>query len=122
MDTSKLAFPKGRPRALDKAVRRKALEAFDTRESAKVKVRSGGRCEVFELPPTGSVVARCPHRATEVHHMIGGWGKRARGMSVEADCKQHVCHKHHTEITGHVLTLRSASVHPRWDDYYVRAR
>ena len=101
MDTSDLAFPKGRPRALDKAVRRKALEAFDTRESAKVKVRSGGLCEVQEESRKAWV--RCGRHAMHVHHLLGGLGVRGVGESALSSNKVHVCAVCHRLIHNHIL-------------------
>jgi predicted HNH restriction endonuclease len=101
MDTSRLAFPKGRPRALDKAVRRKALEAFDTRESAKVRVRSGGLCEAQE--EFRGHWTRCGRHAMHVHHLLGGIGVRGVGESALASQKVHVCAVCHRLIHNHIL-------------------
>ena len=101
MDTSELPFPKGRPRALDKAVRRKALEAFDTRESAKVKLRSGGLCEVQE--EFRDHWTRCGRHATDVHHLMGGIGVRGVGDSALAVNKVRVCRVCHRLIHNHIL-------------------
>jgi hypothetical protein len=105
MDTSRLAFPKGRPRALDKAVRRKALEAFDTRESAKVKARSGGLCEVQEERIKARLEGwlRCGRHAMHVHHLLGGIGVRGVGESALASNKVHVCAVCHRLIHNHIL-------------------
>ena len=53
--------------------------------------------------------------------MIGGWGKRARGNSVLAGHKQHVCARCHQDITGHVLQRVGGPV-PVWTDHYRRVR
>lgn len=116
MDTSRLAFPKGRPRALDKAVRRKALEARDKRESDKARTRAAGRCEI-EVVGQG----RCLRRDTETHHMVGGWGKRARGTSYLADRKQRVCVVHHGQITARLLRRIGSDV-PHYTDTYERLK
>jgi len=92
-----LAFPKPRPQMAVADAQKRDWQAIDKAESAKVKARSRGRCEVTQ----GFV--RCPRRATEVHHHIGGWKRRGRGESALAEHKSHVCERHHREITGHVL-------------------
>ena len=97
-----LRFPKPRPAALERADRRAALVARDKAENVKVKARSGGRCEV--------VVAgrRCPRRAVHVHHLLGGWGVRARGNSAFARAKVHVCVGCHGDIHAHILVRDGA--------------
>lgn len=101
MDTSRLLLPKPRPKALEKADRRKALEAFDTRESAKVKLRSGGLCEVQEESRKSWV--RCGRHAMHVHHLLGGIGVRGVGESALASQKVHVCAVCHRLIHNHIL-------------------
>lgn len=85
-----------------------------------VKQRSGGRCEVVVVGQE-----RCGHQATEVHHLIGGWRIRGRGLSALAEHKQHVCEQHHARITGQVGCGKLVLVNrgtfgrlPRWDDLY----
>ena len=88
----------------------------DKAESEKVKERSGGRCEV-------RTDYRCAHQASEVHHMISGFGKRARGKSLLAEHKQHVCDRCHLDITGDVggrKLKRVGGVEPLWTDTYER--
>lgn len=97
MDTSSLAFPKPRPRSLEKADRRKVIEARDKRESDKVTARSGGRCEALIDG------VRCARRACQVHHLMGGIGVRGIGDSALAANKVHVCEQTHKEIHAHVL-------------------
>lgn len=112
IDYSQFEISKGRPRALDKADRKKRKESFDAAESARVKVRSGGRCEVI-----GIRGGRCPHRASEVHHLLGGSGRRAVGESAKAENKLHVCAGFdgscHKLITGNVLVGIWTDVHDR---------
>ena len=81
---------------------------MDRDENAKVKQRSGGQCEVWELRwmRTGTKrddYTRCPLRGSHVHHLISGIGRRNRGVSIEAAHKLHVCERCHEEIHGHVL-------------------
>jgi hypothetical protein len=95
-----LAFPKGRPRRLDRQDRQQAVDKLDRAENAKVKQRSGGYCEVqtpFEF------VQLCGRKASEVHHLLGGIGRRNVGRSILAECKLHVCTRCHGDISGHVL-------------------
>lgn len=107
MDTSKLAHPKPRAAALDRKDRRSARKAQDEAENKKVRQRSGGRCEVVDyvirVNEPKHPYARCWHRAAHIHHRIGGWGKRARGTSILAENKLHVCADCHRLIHAHVL-------------------
>ena len=88
---------KGTPRKVAKAARTRLRVTVDERESAKVRVRSGGRCEVVVQGQ------RCSGRAFEVHHQMGGFGVRGRGKSALARNKTHACSKCHHAITGNVL-------------------
>lgn len=90
-------IPKGKPKLLEKLEQDKDWQALDRKESAKVKARSKGRCEVT----VGR--ARCSKRAFEVHHHIGGWKLRGRGSSALARNKTHACTACHRLITGNVL-------------------
>lgn len=99
---STLAKP--RPKLLDKRDAKALRADIDRKENAKVKARSGGRCEVQTLKyfhHGGS--QRCPLRASQVHHLISGIGRRNIGRSIEAPHKLHVCDRCHNEIHGHVL-------------------
>ena len=122
---------KGPPRAVAKDARTRAENKLDRAESAKVRQRSGGRCEVVELFERDEVGRatwrpRCPCRAREVHHMIGGRGRRGRHLSALAERKQHVCSDHHLDITGGVggkrLKLIQVGLLPVYTDRYVRVR
>lgn len=103
------AVPKPRPAALDREDRKRDRKTLDAAESAEVKQRSGGRCEVIVNRYDGNRLwrgaYRCLRRASEVHHMLGGWGVRARGRSALKEYKQHTCSACHKMITGHVLKL-----------------
>lgn len=118
-----VACPKSRPKMLDQGDKQAARDATDKAESKIVKKRSGGICEV-KVKVLASVrrmlVAPCSQRAVHVHHMLGGWGRRGRGPSALAIHKQHVCQRHHTEITGHVLKLLNGGDVPRFDMPYER--
>lgn len=112
-----LNFAKLRPRALDKADRDKLVVTTDKAEDKKVKARSKGQCEVFVVG-----IGRCQRKAEgQPHHMLGGWGRRARGRSALAEHKQHCCGEHHRQITNHTLRLTVSGDFPQWDDAYERA-
>ena len=105
-----MAFPKPRPRALQKKDRAKAKQSVEDRENARVKARSKGQCEVREqfisrgyAEPTISSTRRCHRRASEVHHLLGGTGRRGIGESAKAENKQHLCGPCHDLITRHIL-------------------
>ena len=124
--TTGLAHPKPRPGALDRTARRAASEKADRAENDKVKTRSEGRCEVVEeVQRFGRVWGdrHCSHRGVHVHHMIGGRGKRAIGLSLLAQHKQHVCLQCHQDITERrlVRTAREGQL-PLWTDQYRRVR
>lgn len=118
-DCPDLKFAKSRPRALDQQDRKALVVSTDKAEDKKVKARSGGRCEV--------VVAgegRCARRGTgQPHHLLGGWGRRARGRSALAEHKQHCCGECHRQITNHILRIaRVKGELPQWNDTYIRSR
>ena len=98
MDTSRLAHPKGRPASLLREDRRKARASKDEQESAKVRKRSGGRCEM-------NTRRRCQRWAVHVHHVLGGNGTRGRGPSALAINKLHLCPKCHSDVHSHVVVL-----------------
>lgn len=120
IDTSELPYAKGRPRKLEKADRLKARVSIDDRESAKVKARSGGRCEIW-TEVNRKVEWRCKRRAIHVHHMLGGSGVRGRGESARAERKQHVCTDCHSDIGNHVL-VRQGDQMPHYTDRYTRLK
>ena len=103
--------PKPRPRALEKADRDKARAKLDRAENAKVRKRSGRRCERIQQYPvrdsSATYVMRC-HRAAqgEPHHLKKGYGVRNRGDSILARWKLAVCNgpnSCHDLITRHIL-------------------
>ena len=100
------ALAKPRPKLLDKRQAKADLAKIDRDENAKVKARSGWRCEVLVILTyigARESIGRCPLRASHVHHLISGIGRRNRGVSIEARSKLHVCERCHAEIHGHVL-------------------
>ena len=111
VDYSILALPKGKPKAIVKDERDRTRKTFDDKESDKVKVRSGGRCEVVVDG------RRCNRRASEVHHLLGGHGVRGRGESAKADRKQHACGACHSAITSHRIQ-RLGPAMPKWTVRY----
>lgn len=109
-------FAKQRPRALDQDDRKKLVVTTDKAQDKLVKARSKGQCEVFVIG-----VGRCQKKGEgDPHHMLGGWGRRARGRSALAEHKQYCCKKHHDEITKHILRLMVQGDLPRFDDAYER--
>ena len=125
-----LAFPKPRPVALERQDRRAQRLKLDRAENEKVRSRSMGQCEVMvhqltfaatKSQPAYIVLSRCQRRGHQTHHMIGGWGKRARGISILAEHKQYVCQRCHDDIGGHVLQ-RIGGDPPRWTDAYRRLK
>lgn len=112
VDYSRLAFPKGRVKALDKQDAKAALEAKDKAENAKAKKRAQGRCEVVEAVLIGSsnrvALGFCTKKDTQTHHLIGGIGRRNKGKSILADYKLRVCKECHAAITANVLRPTTA--------------
>ena len=108
--------------------RKAQQKAKDRAESAQVRQRSGGRCEVRELVRAGlsTGIFPCIHTAVHVHHMIGGRGKRGIDISALAIHKQHVCTDCHRSIGGVVggkrLILIPSGPLPVYTDYYRRVR
>ena len=94
--------------AAEKRTRRLALERRDRAENAKVKARSGGRCEVIVLPTPepgslhiyigGGQIHRCHRRGLQTHHLLGGNGVRGRRESALAKNKIYTCLQCHTDI------------------------
>src|SRR3990167_2409825 len=117
MDTSQLLHPKGVTAKARIAKVRSARQSVDRRESAKVKARSEGWCEVMRLGPFGDY--RCVLKANQVHHMLGGIGTRGRNRSALAEHKQHVCDTCHQLITEKRLERIGGDV-PLWTDKYRR--
>jgi hypothetical protein len=117
IDYSVFKFGKGQPKALEKAERDKTRKVSDEKENVKVKARSGGRCEVVWFGKKARKVARCPKVAAQIHHMYGGSGVRARGKSLKAEHKQHVCNDCHPLITSKVLR-RIGAEERLWTDEY----
>jgi len=124
-DCSDLAFPKSRPRKLDQQARKNLIVSTDKAEDKLVKARSKGQCEVqvfVRFEGDKAISRRCALRASQIHHQLGGWGRRARGRSALADHKQHVCDRCHSDITGHVLHLQVRGDLPRFGDIYERVK
>lgn len=112
--------PKGDivPKALEKQKRDAKRKASDEAETAKARERSQGRCEVKWFGKKARTMVHCPKPIMPgIHHMIGGWGKRARGLSILAEHKQAVCADCHPLITQHILRRVGGDV-PLWTDEY----
>lgn len=114
-----LAFAKPLPRALEKKQRTRAMIDIDILESQKVRARANGQCEVRELLRDGTVV-RCTRKAYHLHHVLSGWGRRARGSSALAENKLHTCARCHQEIHAHILKRHGNG--PSFSDVYERVR
>lgn len=114
IDYSKFAIPKGRPASLLKQDRAKRKESIEERENKKVKARSKGQCEVRERYTDSVVPYRCLRAAREIHHFLGGMGRRGVKESALAQNKLHVCSQDHDLITRHILQ-------PHWRDVNDRA-
>lgn len=101
------AIPKPRPRALEKQDRTKRKKATDDKETAKVKKRSGGQCELKEVvlltEGPKAYYKRCVRRASETHHLLGGTGRRGVKESALAKNKLHLCGICHDLVTRHIL-------------------
>jgi hypothetical protein len=113
IDYSAMAFPKSRPKALDKQDKDRAIETLDKAESAKARKRAKGQCEVRWIGPWSGQTLRCAAKDTQTHHLKGGIGRRNRGDSILAINKLRVCDQCHTDITGKILkpTTAEADAH-----------
>ena len=103
-------------------IKRDADRVFDKAESVRVRARSGGRCEVREVF-LGYAVTQCASQAAHVMHLIGGRGKRGRGISALKEHKLHACAQHHREIDGDLggkKLKRVGGAVPLWTDFYMR--
>lgn len=103
-----LAFAKPAPRAVVRHQRKAAHEAETRRQDAIVKKRSGGRCEV-SVGSRALAGPRCTGRAVHIHHILGGNGRRDRGLSQQNQWKLHLCTRCHTAIhDGRLVVTGSA--------------
>ena len=84
-----LTFPKPFPQVFERQARRACQQARERQENATVRQRSGGRCEVV-LGET-----RCRKPGREIHHLLGGHGRRGCEDSALATHKVHACVDHH---------------------------
>ena len=97
-----LGHPKPTPAKTARALVKAERERVDRVESEKVRARSKGRCEM-SLSHGRLAGPRCPRRATEVHHLLGGIGRRGRGESALASNKVHLCDRCHASCTAHEI-------------------
>lgn len=117
IDYSGLAFPKSRPKALEKEEKQHALALKDAKENTKARKRAKGQCEVrivlVNVSGRKSISLRCTRKDSQTHHLIGGIGRRNRGVSILADWKLRVCDQCHADITGKILkpTTAEADAH-----------
>ena len=124
MDLSRHAQPKPAPGTAqrEKRQRRARLTAQDRAENAKVKARSGGRCEMLFAPDgRHHDDPQCNFRAAHIHHLIGGIGRRGRAESSKAIRKVHLCMECHADIHAHVLVRVGGPV-PHYTDSYKLVR
>lgn len=117
IDYSGLAFPKSRPKALDKQDKDRQIETKDQAENTKARKRAKGQCEVqivlANVIGRKQIAVRCPRKDSQTHHLKGGIGRRNRGVSILADWKLRVCDQCHADITGKILkpTTAEADAH-----------
>jgi hypothetical protein len=96
-----LAFPKPTPGAAVRRAKRNAKAKRHAVERQIVVERSHGQCEVWELG------VRCGFRASEVHHLLGGIGRRNVGESALAKNLVAICQEHHVDVHAHRGVLRA---------------
>lgn len=124
------ACPKPRPKALEKRDRLAARDKIDRAERAKVRARSGGRCEVIEsVLAVGGAVGhsrwikhRCLRAAHQNHHLKGGIGRRNRGVSILAAHRLDVCDRCHADITDKILKAVGPGREDAATVYFERAK
>ena len=116
-------LPHGKP--APQRTRRSQQTAKDRAESAKVRKRSGGICEIriMDVVAVGAHQhyfrpVPCSARASHVHHLLSGIGVRGRGESAKADRKLHLCLRHHQEIHAKRLVLVPSGPLPVYTDCY----
>jgi 5-methylcytosine-specific restriction endonuclease McrA len=71
--------------------------------------RSQGRCEAFDVVPSGSAIHRiqCSNRAEEIHHVT----PRSRGGKHEVDNLLHLCViPHHTACKTNPIYARKIGI------------
>jgi hypothetical protein len=118
IDYTGFKYAKARPRALDQKDRKNVIVSTDKAEDKNVKQRSGAQCEIVVIGE-----GRCARRAVQIHHLLGGWGRRARGRSALSEHKQHCCVPCHQQITSHILRLNATHGDlPQWNDRYTRVK
>ena len=109
----------------DRRKRARAKVALDRAESAAVRERSAGRCEVVvdTVSQHGNSTlytwARCAREASEVHHM-----KKPRLSNPGREVKQHVCKACHDLLggIGGRLTRVDRATNAHFTDSYERTR
>jgi hypothetical protein len=104
------------PKALEKEAKVKKLKKSEE-ENVEVKDRSKGQCEIVWFGKKARIAKRCEKRASQIHHMYGGSGVRARGKSILAKHKQHACEQCHDWITRKILK-RIGTEERLWTDEY----
>lgn len=129
IDYTGFAHGKGTPRAILKEKRVKVKQDIEDEQNAIVKARSGGRCEVREraVRDEHAETKRCKRDAREVHHCLGGIGRRGVRESALAQNKLHVCAGFegscHDLITRWILQQHWTDVNDRaGTSYFIRLK
>jgi hypothetical protein len=115
IDYTKLAYPKTKLRATEKAEKQADIAKQDKAESAKAKKRAKGQCEAWENTPNpwnptrSFTLVRCKRKDTQTHHLISGIGRRNKGKSILAEHKLRVCDQCHADLHAKILQPTTAT-------------
>lgn len=96
--------PKPRPAALVKRERQAAIRQWDLQQSRLARQRSSGRCEM-RVHGEG----RCRRRDVVTHHILSGWGVRARGASALMENKLRLCDRCHRDLHARIVVRDGAA-------------
>jgi hypothetical protein len=94
----RLRFSKPAPRREVKRQKDNQKKALARKQQAEVSARSRGQCELCEA----ELGVRCTYPATDIHHLLGGHGRRNVGESALAKNLIHICREHHIDVHNHV--------------------
>lgn len=89
----RLRFRKPEPRREVKRQKDNQKKALARKQQAEVFARSRGQCELCEA----ELGVRCTYPATDIHHLLGGHGRRNVGESALAKNLIHICREHHRD-------------------------
>lgn len=125
IDYSSFAFPKSRPKALDKQDRDAKIATTDKQENAKAKARAKGQCEVqvalINVVGRKVMAVRCTRKDTQTHHLIYGIGRKNKSKSILAEHKIRTCDQCHADINAKILKPTSAE-HDAYTVKYWRSK